>query len=78
MHTSFRKLVFENRTPNRIYHMKIWDRYGFKFLNEKEPRFAICILNANLQLFLSVLELDIRNGKLILHQLCEILSLGIY
>jgi hypothetical protein len=78
MNNSFRQLVFENRTSNHTYPMNIWNQYGLKFLNENEPRFAICILKIGWNYFLSVLELDIHNGKLILHQLVEINFLGIY
>jgi hypothetical protein len=47
----------------------------FKFIREKTPRFAICTLIATTGIFLGVLEFDLEDKKLLVHQ---VFNLEIY
>jgi hypothetical protein len=42
-----------------------------KFIHEKTPRFAICVLLGISETYLCVFEIDTENAKLIIHQLFD-------
>jgi hypothetical protein len=81
----FRHFQIEDRTQSNLQmDEKLSDRMDFyllkkvKFISEQQPYFAICVFGEFVRTSLGVLEVDLENGKLIVHQMFELNVEGKY
>lgn len=65
----FRQLGFENLSGFQLDNLEI---SNLTFIHEETPRFAICVLLGNYETYLCVFQVDVENGKLIIHQLFDL------
>lgn len=71
----FRQFKIEDRSAIGYDRIGDFKMSALRFTSEETPHFAICPLFQEWEYYLSVLEFDLENAKVIVHQLMS-LELG--